>query len=342
MILNIIIIIAILSALLLFHEFGHFLIAKLGGVRVDEFGLGFPPKIFAFQHGETKYSVNLIPVGAFVRMPNREELTPRNLYFKNPWFKLLENSAGLIFNIILAFILFTTALTMPTSIITGGEGVKVTQVSAGYPAAEADIREGDVILSINGQDVQALTDVSKIIQDRTGTETQITLQRADEIITINLVPATGERPLGITLGWLKEYTTTYRLSLLEAISESADIIIHIPTTMRNLISSLIRNPADNLMGPIGAAQVTGEMIKYGASSVVSVAGSISLGLALFNLIPIPPLDGAGMALALLEILRRGKRLSIKYEQLIYTLGTFLLIILTVFVWYNDILRLIRG
>ena len=342
MILNIIIIIAILSVLLLVHEFGHFLVAKLGGVRVDEFGIGFPPKIFSFQRGETKYSINAVPVGAFVRMPGREEVTSRSLYEKNPWFKLLENSAGLIFNIILAFILFTTALMIPSSIVTGGEGVKITQVLETYPAAEAGIQEEDIILSINGRDIQTLTDVNDVLVDCQGIETEIIIQRDNEIINVEMVPGTGERPLGITIGWLKEYITVYRSSFSEAISESTNIIIHIPTTMQNLMSSIIRNPADSLMGPIGAAQITGEMIKYGASSVISVAGSISLGLALFNLIPIPPLDGAGMVLAILEILRRGKRLSIKKEQLIYTSGTFLLILLTIFIWYNDIIRLIRS
>ncbi len=342
MVINILIIFALLSALLLVHELGHFVIAKVGGVRVDEFGIGFPPRIFSFQSGETKYSVGIIPLGAFVKMPGREEPIARSLYVKNPWFKLLENAAGLIFNIMLAYILFATALIVPTTVVTGGEGVRIIQVSLDYPAAQAGIQAGDILLSINGQDMHVLDDVNKVVKDRQGIETEIRIQRDNEIINITLIPALGERPLGITLGWLKEYTTTYSLPFVKAISESANIVIHIPAMMFKLIPSIIQNPADNLMGPIGAAQMTGEMIKYGASSVIGEAGNISMGLALFNLIPIPPLDGAGMLLAIMEILRRGKRLSLKKEQIIYMSGTFLLIMLTVVIWYNDIMRLVRG
>ena len=342
MVINIIIIIAILSVLLAVHELGHFVVAKIGGVRVDEFGIGFPPQIFSFQHGETKYSLNIVPLGAFVRMPGREEVTSRSLYIKSPWFKLVESAGGLIFNIILAFILFTTALMIPTTIVTGGEGVKITGVSPGYPAAEAGIQVGDVVLNIAGNDIQTPTDVNQIIKERQGVATIIKIQRNDEIIDITLTPGTGDRPLGVELYWLKEHTAIYRLGFRKAISESAHIIISIPTIFPELVSAIIQNPADTLMGPIGAAQMTGEMIKYGASAVISSAGSISMGLALFNLLPIPPLDGAGMLLAIIEILRRGKRLSLQKEQLIYKSGTLLLIILTIIVWYNDIVRLIRG
>ena len=231
---------------------------------------------------------------------------------------------------------------IPTTIVTGGEGVKITEVSPGYPAAEAGIQAGDVVLDIAGSDVQTPTDVNKIIKERQGVATIIKIQRNDEIIDITLTPGTGDRPLGVELYWLKEHTTIYRLGFFKAISASAHIIISIPTIFPELVSAIIQNPADTLMGPIGAAQMTGEMIKYGASAVISSAGSISMGLALFNLLPIPPLDGAGMLLAIIEILRRGKRLSLQKEQLIYKSGTLLLIILTIVIWYNDIVRLVRG
>jgi regulator of sigma E protease len=102
------------------------------------------------------------------------------------------------------------------------------------------------------------------------------------------------------------------------------------------------DPSHALVGPVGAAQVTGEMIKYGVSLVVGLAGSLSIGLAVFNLIPIPPLDGGGAALAIAEGIRRGKRLSVKSERLLYTMGTLILLGIFVMVTYNDILRLISG
>jgi regulator of sigma E protease len=343
MILNIVVIVIVLSVVLLVHEFGHFIAAKLGGVRVDEFGVGFPPRIYAFRRGETDYSLNAVPVGAFVRMPNKDDPTPRNLYLKNPWFKLLVNAAGLLFNILLAFILFTVALIIPTTVVTGGEGAKIIEVFPGYPAIAAGIQANDIILNINGQDIQKTTDVNTIMKERQGIETTFILQRDDQVINTTLIPATGERPLGVSLTWAKATTTeTYQLGFIKAVSESANIVVRFPAMFVEMIPSMIQNPKDSVRGPVGIAQETGEVIKYGASAVIFEVGSISMGLALFNLIPIPPLDGAGMLLAFIEVLRRGKRISVKIEQIIYLSGTIIMVALSIMIWYNDIIRLIKG
>lgn len=341
-VITVIVIILILSIVILLHELGHFFTARAIGVRVYEFGIGFPPRLFAFKRGEVEYSLNAIPIGAFVKMAGREDSSPRSLASKKPWTRLAVSAAGPVANILLAFILFSIAFMIPTTIVTGGEGVKIESVAPGSPAAEAGIQEEDIILSVEGQPVQVFEDISSIIADRQGAETEMVLQRDGEEIYIKLTPRVnppqGEGPIGVELGYVTKYTTVHRYSFKEAITGGASIIIHVPL----MIKEIIRDPGSALMGPVGAAQVTGEMIEYGIAPTIGIAGSISLGVALFNFIPIPPLDGAGMLLAIIELVRHGKRLSIEKERLIYMLGTAFLIMLTVVIWYNDILRLIRG
>ncbi|MCD6358881.1 MAG: site-2 protease family protein [Dehalococcoidia bacterium] len=343
---NIIIIIFILSVVILIHELGHFLTARAAGVRVYEFGVGFPPRLFAFRRGDTEYSLNLIPLGGFVKMPDREDTSPGSLTSKSPWRRLAISAAGPIANIILAFVIFSIAFMIPVTVVTGGEGIKVAHVAPNSPAAEAGIREGDVILSVRGQPVESFTNIHNIIDDRLGLETEMTLMRGDSKISISLTPRVsppeGEGPLGVELRWVTPHTVVHRNSFWKSITSSGSIIIHMPGMIRELLPSIIHNPGDTLRGPIGAAQITGEAIEYGVASVVALAGSISIGVALFNLLPVPPLDGAGMLLAIVELIRHGKRIPIRKEQLIYTLGTALLITLTVLIWYNDVLRLVRG
>jgi regulator of sigma E protease len=194
--------------------------------------------------------------------------------------------------------------------------------------------------------VESFTNIHDIISDRLGTETEITLLRDEDKINVSLTPRVsppeGEGPLGVGLSWVTPHTTVYRRSFWESVTSSGNIMIHMPSVIRELAPSIIQNPGDTLRGPIGAVQITGEAIEYGLASVISLAGSISIGIALFNLLPIPPLDGAGMLLAVVELIRHGKRISIEREQMIYTIGTALLITLTILIWYNDVLRLIRG
>jgi len=346
MLIKAIVIILILSIIILIHELGHFLTAKATGIRVNEFGIGFPPRLFAFRRGETEYSLNLIPIGGFVRMLGRESPHPRSLYSKSSWIRLAVSAAGPMANMVLAFILFSIVFMIPITIVTGGEGIKVMHVAPNSPAAEANIQEGDIILSVAGQPVQLFTDIKSIIDARRGLDTEIILQRGEGEISVNLVPRIAppdeEGPVGVGLGWATVYTTVHRYSFREAIARGGSIIIRTPDMIRKLIPTIIQKPADTLIGPIGVVQVAGEVMESGIASIIGLAGSISIGIALFNLIPIPPLDGARMILIIVEILRRGKRLSLEREQLIYMLGTALLITLTVAIWYNDILRLVRG
>jgi regulator of sigma E protease len=343
---TIIAIVVVLFIIISCHELGHFIVAKVNGVRIDEVGIFLPPRIFAFKRGETEYSLNMIPLGAFVRMPGREDTSSRSLASKSPWVRLVVSSAGPIANVLLAFLIFSVCFMIPTQVITGGEGVKIMRVSPGSPAEMAGIQPGDVILSVDERPIQDFDDLSDIIQTRLGEEVSILLLRDSGEVEITLIPRSnppeGQGAVGISLSWATTHTAIRQYPPWEAITMSGKLILDTPKMLGDLIFSIRQDPSHALVGPVGAAQATGEMMKYGVSAVVVLAGSLSIGLALFNILPFPPLDGGGAVLAIIEGIRRGRRLSEKSERLLYTMGTLILLGIFVMITYNDILRLISG
>ncbi len=346
MVSTIIAIIIVLFTIIFCHELGHFIVAKVNGVKIEEVGIFLPPRIFAFKRGETEYSLNLIPLGAFVRMPGRDDPSPRSLASKSPRVRLAVSSAGPIANVLLAFLLFSVCFMIPTQVITGGEGVKVMRVSPDSPAEMAGILPGDVILSVDEHPIQDFDDLGNAIQTKLDEEISVLLLRNDKEIEVTLIPRShppkGHGAIGISIGWATTHTAIRQYPPWEAIAMGGKLLLDTPKMLGDFIVSVSQDPSHALVGPVGAAQVTGEMLKYGVSVVVGLAGSLSIGLALFNILPIPPLDGGGAALAIIESIRRGKRLSEKSERLLYTMGTLILLGIFVMVTYNDILRIISG
>lgn len=417
------------------HELGHFIIAKRAGVKVEEFGLGFPPRLFGIKRGETIYSVNAIPLGAFVKTVGENDPTvPGSLASKSPWRRLGVYAAGPLANIFLAFILLSAFFTLPINVVVAN-GVMVHSVVKDSPAEEAGIEPGDIILEVGGEDVHRWGDVQNIINssqegeeitlllqkdvsqnverglvprfdptlqrrtigvllcwnivnqveegspaDKAGImpgdtilsinrqaiynkesmsralasvaeeeEIQLTLLRGREEISVTLVNFSYEQakqstPLGVDLRWVDgTRVEQLRLPVWKAMYLGGGYIIHTPALIADSIPLIKADPGKALVGPIGAGQLTVEAVKsFGFTNVLFMAGIISLGVALFNFFPIPPLDGGGMLVALIEGVRRGKRLSPRALRLVYTMGTSLLITLMVLITFNDILRLIRG
>jgi len=427
----IILFIVALFVVVFLHELGHFITAKSAGVKVEEFGLGFPPRLFGIKRGETVYSVNAIPVGAFVKSVGEDDPTvPRSLASKGPWPRLAVYAAGPLANIFLAFILLSAFFTLPSSVVVGNgvmvhsvvedspaeeasieagdiilevdgervhkwgdvqniissseEGEEITlvlqkdgsqeeldlipkfnpdlgrltvgvtlcwnivsQVEEGSPADEAGISPGDTILGVNKQAVYSQEDMSRALASvEEGGEIYLTLLREGEGISASLIkkPDSDQRVMGVKLRWVDgAHIGQERLPLWKAAYLGGSYIIYLPEMIVASIPLIKENPGLALVGPIGAGQLTVEAVKsFGLSNVLFMAGIISLGIALFNFLPIPPLDGAGMLVAFIEGVRRGKRLSHRTLRLAYTVGTTLLITLMVLVTYNDILRIITG
>ena len=411
------------------HELGHFIAAKRAGVKVEEFGIGIPPRLFGIKRGETIYSVNAIPLGAFVRAAGENDPTvPRSLAGKGPWTRLGIYAAGPLVNILLAFVLLSAFLALPISTV-AGDGLMVHSVAENSPAEEAGIEPGDIILEIEGQPVRKRGDVQDIVNSvkegaeitllllRNGQVEEITLEPeldpesqqlkigvwlwwnmvsrveegssayeagvrpSDTILSINEQPVyngesmssalrsvgegeeinlvllrdgemvsislanVGHNTLdGVELRWVDgTHVEQERLPVWRAVYLGARYIIYMPVLIIEAIPLIIKSPDMALVGPIGAGQLTVEVVRSsGFSNILFMAGIISLGFGIFNLFPIPPLDGGGMLVAFIEGCRRGKRLSPRAVRLAYTIGTAFLIAIVILVTFSDVYRLISG
>jgi len=421
--------IAALFVAICLHELGHFIAARRTGVKVEEFGIGLPPRLFGIKRGETIYSVNAIPFGAFVKAAGEDDPTvPRSLAGKGPWTRLGIYVAGPLVNILLAFVLLSAFLSLPVSTV-AGDGLMVHSVGENSPAEEAGIQAGDIIRKIEGQPVHRWEDIRDIVNAvEEGADTTLLLQRdgqemetrlrptfdpelqrriigvvlcwnmvtqvdegsaafeadmrpGDTIISINrwavynnesisdalasvergeemeLVLLRGGKVIstslantnngtlpGVELRWVPGVDIEQnRLPVWRAAYLGASYIIHMPALIIEAIPLIRESPDTALVGPIGAGQLTVEAVQsFGFSTILYMAGIISLGIGIFNLLPIPPLDGGGMLVALIEGVRRGKRLSRRAVRLAYTIGTAFLIALVVLVTISDILRLVGG
>jgi regulator of sigma E protease len=416
-----------------FHELGHFITAKRAGVKVEEFGIGFPPpRLLSIKRGETVYSLNAIPIGAFVKAAGENDPTvPRGLAGKGPWTRLGIYAAGPLVNIFLAFVLLSAFLALPVSVI-ASDGLIVRAVVADSPAEEAGIEPGDIILEVDGQPIHRQGDMQDIVNSgEEGAEITLSILRNGQDKEITLKPELDEKSqklkIGVWLWWgmvsqveegspayeagIRPYDAIYSIngqriyneesmsSALHSVAEGEEInlvllpnaepetteeisltndgyetlpgvevrwvegvhfeqerlpvwravyfgardIIYMPVLIIEAIPQIIESPDMALVGPIGAGQLTVEIVRSsGLSSILFMASMISLGLAIFNFLPIPPLDGGGMLVAFIEGCRRGKRLAPRTIRLAYTIGTTFLIALVILITVMDIWRLPKG
>jgi len=227
----------------------------------------------------------------------------------------------------------------------------VSQVEEGSPAYEAGIRPGDTILSINGQPVYNNESMSSALGSaEEDEEIPLVLLRGQETVSTSLVNVGYETEAkqstlsGVDLRWVDgTHLEQEQLPVWRAVYLGASYIIYMPALIIEAIPLIKESPDMALVGPIGAGQLTVEAVRsFGFSNILFMASIISLGIGIFNLLPIPPLDGGGMLVALIEGVRRGKRLSPRAVRLAHTIGTTFLITLVILVTFSDILRLISG
>jgi len=346
--LTIIIGLVTLSVILFAHELGHFITAKASGVKVEEFGLGFPPRLLSFKRGETRYSLNAIPFGGFNKLAGEEDPgITRSLASKSTGIRLLVISAGSLMNILLAFLLFSLTFMVPHDVVSGQ--VVVMEVAPGSPAVAAGIESGDTVLSINDRPISNIAELSRYVQLNLGRDTTMVIRHGDSTTEeIQLVPRwkppEGQGATGITISMPEATVTRQHYPFWKAIPMGAKGLIETIILYKNGLVGMVMGalPAE-LIGPVVIVQLTGEVaIKAGISPLLEFAAFISLMLGILNLFPLPALDGGRIAFVLLEWVRRGKRISPKTEGLVHLIGLAMLMLLLVAITYQDIIRIISG
>ncbi len=339
--------IGILIVLVFAHEFGHFISAKLARVKVEEFGIGFPPRIFSFKRGETTYSINSIPLGGFTKMVGEEDPSlPGSLAGKSIPVRVLVLSAGSLMNILLPIFLFAISFMIPHDVTL--EKVQVQEVAQGSPAQTAGIEPGDRILEINGHTIQNRGDVGYYIQLYLGIKTNILLQRDEQppnevALVPRWKPPAGQGATGITITGVDSATVRESEPFWKAVPSSVVYCWDVLVLFRNeLIRWFIGGTAPQVTGPIGIAEITGQVAKAGASPLLEFAALISINLAIINIFPFPGLDGGRLIFVFLEWARRGKRISPKREGLVHLIGFAVLMLLILVISYYDIAHIIHG
>lgn len=347
MILTIVAFIIILSVLVLTHEFGHFITAKMSGIVVEEFGLGYPPRIFGIKRGETVYSLNAIPFGGFTKMLGEEDPTyPGSFASKSRWTRFLVLVAGSVMNLLLPILLFTMSAIIPHNMVI--EKVQITDVAANSPAQAAGIEQGDILLKINDKNIENRGMVGYYVQLNLGKPVNMLLEKPDGsqqqvTVTPRWKPPPDEGATGIKIDGVDSKIQSVSTPFWQAIPNSFVHSWEIMVLFRNEVSGwFIKGTTPQVSGPIGIAQLTNEFVKAGISPLIEFTGLISISLGIFNLLPFPGLDGGRIVFVILEWIRRGKRISAKREGLVHTIGFILLITLILVISYFDVVRLIQG
>lgn len=355
----------ILVLLIVAHELGHFLVAKLCKVRVDEFGIGYPPRAFLLGRiGATEYTLNWLPFGGFVKL--FEEDGAESVYrtgargsFANASY-LSQASilvAGVLANVIMGWILFSVGLTqgMPVAISpdTPGSQVIVSAVLDGSPARLAGLTGGDVVKNVS-DDAGAVAEltpegISNFIAAHGGKEIIVSYVRQGESDILRVVPAHAVIPgvesqpaIGIQLATIIHQKLGIFPALYQGIEVTWNALRDIVASIGQLFAGLFngeKGSVASLIGPVGLTGVVGDAAEQGYGQLLALAAFISLNLAIINILPIPALDGGRLVFVIYEAATR-RRVSTALSQMLNTLGFVLIIVLMVAVTYNDIARLV--
>lgn len=340
--------VGVLVVLIVVHELGHYITAKLTGVKVLEAGLGYPPRIWGFTWRDTIYSINWLPLGGFVRLLGEEDPSdPGSLAAKPRWIRLLVLVSGSGMNFILPILLFAIAFMIPRDVNVGL--TQITQVVPGAPAEEAGLQNGDVIFEINDEEVRNIREVSLAIRLNLGETIDFTVKHPDGVIeTIPVharwAPPQGQGPTGIQIANMYPFTEKESFPPWEAIPKGWTSTLNSLLLARNEVISWFKGSSGpDVAGPVGIAQATGEVVEQdGWQILLEFAALLSINLAIINILPLPMLDGGRIAFVLLEIARRGKRIAPEKEALVHLVGLALIITAAVAITYFDVIRIIRG
>jgi len=345
---TVIAVVLIFTLMVLAHEVGHFIVARRAGVKIEEFGIGYPPRILTFaKRGETEFTLNLIPVGGFVRMLGEEDpQAPGSLASKSKLARGLVLSAGSIMNILLAVALLSGVYMIGTLTADVNEpGAGIYEVMAGSPADLAGLELGDTVVAVDGQAVEDYEALSRYTHSHLGEEISLTIQRDGKPVpSVDITPRSewpeDEGPIGIGIGpalVIKSYP------IWEAIPRGVyETFVWLFAIFQWAVAVVRGLVAPQVSGPIGIVQATSEAVQYGLTDTMRFAAFLSTQLGIINMLPFPGLDGGRLVFVVLEAIRRGKRISPEKEGLVHVIGMVILLGFVLAVSYFDVVRLASG
>jgi len=350
---NIISFAIVLGVLIFVHEFGHFLLAKLMGVGVEKFSLGFGPRIVGKKIGMTEYLISAIPLGGYVKMvgesPGKEldeSLLPLSFLHKSLFKRSLIVLAGPVFNVLLSVAIFFVFFQVSGLPIMKPE---VGEVQEGMPAHEGGIRPGDRVVSIDGRPVTRWEEMADLIKQSSGRPLRIEILRDNSTVVAKVVPEIvssrnlfGEQVEKYVIGITASGAVTIRQlnpfqSAAQGVLQTWQIAKLTVLAIGKIIAGTIS--AKTLGGPIMIAQLAGQQAEAGIINLIFFIALLSVNLGIINLLPIPVLDGGHLLFFLIEAVSR-RPLNLKTREVAQQVGIFVLILLMIFVFYNDIARIL--
>ena len=348
---NIFALVIVLGVLIFFHELGHFLVARLLGVGVETFSLGFGPKMIGKKIGITDYRISAIPLGGYVKMVGEQpdaDLDPADIPLsfthKNVFKRILIVAAGPFFNLLLALIIFYGIFQISGMLILKPS---IGEINEGTPAYRTGLKKGDLVVSIDGVKISTWEDMAKMITTSKGKTLSISVIRSNSMRVVDVTPEPKifknvfnediERyVIGVTASG--DFFTK-DLNVFQALSQSFIQTYQITALTIKGVVKLFQGTVSpkTLGGPIMIAQMAGQEARAGVVNFIFFIALISINLAILNFLPIPVLDGGHLLFFFVEAVT-GRPVSIKIREIAQQAGIFVLILLMIYVFYNDIAR----
>lgn len=330
----------VFGLLIFFHELGHFVTAKFVGMRVDEFAIGFGPKLLSRKYGETLYSLRIIPLGGFNKiagMDPEEEQDERSFNSKPIWARMLVIVAGSTMNFILP-VLLLAGVFLNAGIDTPSNQPIIGTILAEKPAAQAGLSAGDRIIAINNNEITTWREFVDVIQGNAGNQLNIRYEHNGDVKNVTLVPEYDAKAKRGIVGIMPQIEN-YRPNLFESAGLAVKQTYLVSVSMVIGIAQMVTGQiAAEVAGPIGVAQMAGEVAQMGIIPLLQFAAFLSINLGLINLLPVPVLDGGHIVTLALEGLR-GKPLSSNKLQIVQMIGFVLLMLLLLMATFKDVARL---
>ncbi|MCX8023187.1 MAG: RIP metalloprotease RseP [Syntrophorhabdaceae bacterium] len=343
-----------LSLLILVHELGHFIVARKAGVKVLSFSLGFGKKLLKYKRGDTEYALSAIPLGGYVKLLGEspgDEVPPeelhRSYYQKSPFVKILIAFTGPFFNLLFAFILFFFVFLSGYTVLS----TKIGNVDKTYPAYEAGIREGDVIVAIDNEAITEWSDLMEIMAKIELKPIKVTVKRGDQLLDFMVTPkeVEGKNIFGDTIkrkvigvGASNDFITK-KEGLFSAVTKATYQTYNLTKITILGIVKLIEGSISpkQIGGPLLILEVAGKQAKEGKKNLIYFIAIISINLGVINLLPIPILDGGHILFHLIEIITR-RRVSERFIDVAQKVGMGILVVIMTLAFFNDIMRMFFG